>query len=71
MPLNGFHLEIYIIVAMVLMSLNVTEINGESSGGFRGNVVDETIEKSRHKIVHTIEVKVNGQSEVSLLSNSM
>ena len=70
MSLTGFHLEIYITVAMVFMSLNVTEINGQSSAGFRGNVV-ETIRKSRHRIVHVIEAKVNGQSEVSLLSSPM
>ena len=70
MPLSGFHLEIYITVAMVLMSLNVTEIKGESSGVFRGNVV-ETIGNSPHKIVHIIDVKVSDQSEVSLLSSSM
>ena len=58
------------IIAIVLMCVNVTEINGESSGGFRGNVM-ETIAKSRHKIVHTIEVRVNGKLKVSVPSSSI
>ena len=65
----GIHMKIFTSVTMVLMCLNITEINGESSGGFRGNVV-ETIRMSRHKIVHTIAVKVNGQVMVSLQYSS-
>ena len=66
----GIDLKIIATVAMVLISLSFMEIKGKSSGGFRGNVM-ETIRKSRPKIVHTIEVKVTGQSEVSLLRLQM
>ena len=62
MSFSGIRIAIDMaIVVIVLMSLNFTEISG-----LRGNVV-ETIGKSRHKIVHTIEVKATGQSQVSLL----
>ena len=65
----GIHMKIFTFVTMVLMSLNITEINGKSSGGFTGNVV-ETIRMSRYKIVHTIAVKVNGKIMVSLQFSS-
>ena len=49
-------------VTMVL-TVVFTEINAESSGGFRYKLV-EKIEKSRHKMIHTIELKSVVQSQV-------
>ena len=63
----GINLNIIFNVAIVLMLINVTEIKAEYSKGFRGKVV-ERIEKSRHKIVHSIGFRVTDQSEVCLLS---
>ena len=45
-----------IAVAMVMILSNIVEINAEPSRGFRRDV-GETMQKSRHKIVRTIEVK--------------
>ena len=59
----GFHPELTTLVAMVLALFHVTDVKAESSGGFRGNLV-EKIGKSRYKIVHTIEVKSQVSSYV-------
>ena len=48
--------KLVIAVAMVMILSNIVEINAEPTPGFRGDV-GETMQKSRHKIVHTIEVK--------------
>ena len=58
-----FHPKISALVAVVLALLYVTSIAAEYPGGFRGNLV-EKIGKSRHKIVHTIEVKSQVSSYV-------
>ena len=52
---------------VVLVLINVTGINAESSGGFRGKVV-EKIGKSRHKTVRSIELKGTDQLKVDILS---
>ena len=54
-------LIISVVMVMILLSDEV-----ESSGRFRGELV-EKIQKSPHKIVHTIEVITAHQSQVSFL----
>ena len=61
----GYRNELITLVAMVLALFYVTGVKAQSSGGFRANMV-EKIAKSRHKIVHTIQVKSPHQSQVSL-----
>ena len=53
-------------VVTVAMVLTLFCVEVESLGGFRGELL-ETIQKSPHKIVHTMEVKAAHQSQVSLL----
>ena len=60
----GFQPKLLTQVALVLVLFYVIDVKAESSGGFRRNLV-EKIEKSRHKIVHSIEVKPSHQSQVS------
>ena len=48
--------ELIVTVTMVTMLSNITEGKAGSSHGFRGDLA-ETMQKSRHRIVHTIEVK--------------
>ena len=54
------------LIVRVIMVLTLLSAEVESSGGFRGELV-EKIQKSPHKIVHTIEVNAAHQSQVSLL----
>ena len=54
--LFGLRAKLVITVAMVMMLSNVAEGNAGASRGFREDV-KETMRKSRHKIVHTIEIK--------------
>ena len=57
----GFNIELAAIVAMVLTLINV-EV--ESSGGLRGELL-EKIKKSPRIILHEIEVKTARHSQVS------
>ena len=52
----GLGAELIITVVLVTMLSNITEVNARASRGFRGDLV-ETMRKSRHKIVHTIQVR--------------
>ena len=65
MMIIGVRAKLIIAVAMVTTLSNIAEINGGSSGGFRGDMT-ETMRKSRHKIMHTIEVKSSVSSSVYL-----
>ena len=62
-----FNKKFIVDVAIVLMLINVTDTKAESSRGYTGNV-GETIGKSPHKIIHSIELRATDQSEVSILS---
>ena len=61
----GIQLELITLVVIVFALFYVTGVKAKSSGGFGANIV-ENIAKSRHKIVHTIQVKSPHQSQVSL-----
>ena len=63
MKIIGINLTLIPIVAMVLRCIDIPETNAESSGGFRGNLI-EKIGKSRHRMIHTIEIETVGQSRV-------
>ena len=52
------------IAVVILLTIFSVEVES-SAGGFRGEL-SENIQKSPHKIVHTIEVKAAHQSEVIL-----
>ena len=62
MRIPGIKPGLIISFTMILTAV-FTEINAESSGGFRGKLV-EKIEKSRHRMIHTIELKSVVQAQV-------
>ena len=64
MKILGINLNLISTVAMVLTFIETSGTNAESSDGFRGNLI-EKIGKSRHRMIHTIELKTLGQSQVS------
>ena len=64
MTLIGIKLKFTAYIVLAVLFINVTGINAGTLGGFRGKVMKK-IGKSRHKIVHMIEVKATYQSEVS------